>query len=404
MTKEELFKELTPDEQKVFDQFVAEQTKRAAEEKPQDGIRDQQDFAQLHWEATAKAYEMIKREFPDFRKKLPQKEDDKRTRDQKLQVLVRAAMTHDMSAYGAAYSAMATNESERAFNETTPADGGLAIPPSVSVDIMHHAEAHGKWTDCNIIPVGSNTHKITGLLTDVSMSSTAEEAAITPSSGTIEQPTITVKKFAGLSYFSSEVLADTTPNFYNTWVQRYGIAIAKKRDQAVFNDGVDFTDLFAETTNRDAATDIAVDPATFGYSNLMAGMALMPDSLTAGAKFYGHRSTFWSYLYGMLDDNNRPIFVPSLVQNTLGGLPVEMVEAMDNIGSVASGEGYLAFGNLKFSCHIADRNQLSLSVSDQFKFSTDQITLRVIDRFGFLCYVPRTDASTRVGLAVWKKP
>lgn len=67
------------------------------------------------------------------------------------------------------------------------------------------------------------------------------------------------------------------------------------------------------------------------YANLTAAMALVNSTAVNGAKIYANNATIWSKLAGLLDGQNRPLFIPDVTAGGVGrifGLPVMQEDAM----------------------------------------------------------------------------
>lgn len=420
---------LKGDEAKKFQAWLEEQKRQTAPapnstpHQGDDDLRDKQDFTQYFERMFKNLEQEIMKQGSDTAKKLfaVDKLDttDVVKKQRNFKRLCQAMVGR--VPVGVAQSEMAEMEQmrqtcfERAHNEGTNADGLLAIPPVVNTDIFSAMQDYGaELADADTIPVTTNKYKFTPLLTTITFAETAELAAATHSQITIEQKEIDVIKFTGLTSFSDEILADTNPNFYQTIISCFSQAAARNRVNVMFYGSTNYDGIFDSTAAATGKTEVTLDGTTVAsmkYSNLTSCPSSLPSKMLAGAKFYMHRTTYWDIIRNMTDDNNKPLFeaANAALNPTLLGFPVVFSEVITQQSSVAANTGFIAFGNLKNSAHFADRQQMDFLLSQHATvnsvnaFTQGAVGVRLSDRFGFLCYVPRFQAdATQAGLVVIK--
>lgn len=392
---------MTEQEIKEIGEQLAKQD-AAPEVKPTE-LRDKQDFVELVVAAVAKKFEAINAN-REIKKLAPQMSDSKEVRDQKFKQLVKSILTNDREAYG---NAAEHFSGTRAFS-TTDANGGYSIPPDVRTDIIKLVIDSGvARRNANVFATNSDSVQLNGILTSAAAAWIAEATAATATDGTQTAPTIPIGKIiAILGPFSNEILADAAPGFYQSWVNEIGSSIGQLEDYTAFlGDGTatynSVTGLMIGTTASQGSTDVTLTTTDVQASVDLANklqdcIAAVPASMRIGAKWYFHRSLEAKLFQTRSTSGELLLGTPN--QSTLGnllGYPYELVEVLPDVSTVNTGTAFAAFGNLKNNLHIADRQQMTMFVSDQgyvgstSLMASDQMAVRVTERLGMVVYVPR---------------
>lgn len=397
---------------------IAEYERLKAEEKASNELRDKQDFTQMFEKMFKDLEQNLMKNASDGLKaalfKNPAKSENGQEIKEKFQRMCQAVVNGTGTAEDMKY-VNEMREMARAHNEGTNADGALAVPPEVNTDIFSAMQNYAEEVnDADIIPVKTNAYKYTPLLTTITFAETAELAAYTHSQITIEQKTINVVKWTGLTSFSDEVLSDANPNFYKTIVSCFAQAAQKNRASVMFYGSTSYDGIFDSAVAASGKTEVETSgqsAGTLSYANLLAAPAALPQSMLAGAKWYMHRTTYWNVIRGLTDGDGKPLIYEAnaALNPTLLGFPVVFSEVITGAASVAQDTGFIAFGNLKNSAHFADRQQMDFMLSQHATvntvnmFTNGGVGVRLSDRFGFLCSVPRFQAdASQTGLVVIK--
>lgn len=404
MEKEKV--EVPEAELEAFRKFQAEQAEISRKEKEKaemsdiQVLRDKQDAMQMMLETALKYNEAVANNRNISKFAVDNIKDDKETRAKKWDVLMRACLANDLPKYNEV--AKELSAVTRGF-VTTNSSAQYNVPSDVRTDLLYTTENFGiLGRDTMNYTTQSNSVQLPFLNTSITVGFVAQGSAPTSQSGTATPATLSIAAMkAILGTFSEETL-DDAPSLYNSWVQILGNAIMQKRDDTLFNgDGTaaygSFKGIFQEVAATGGITEKSITGgalSTLTIDDLRNIISAVPTSARAGAKFYFHR-TFEPFLYGMKDLNNRPIFIEGNVANpaTLLGYPVELSEVCPDVsGAVGSGTKFLAFGNLKNSCHFVDRQQMTMkigsegTVDGEAMFAEGKSALRVIERWALKVY------------------
>ena len=385
-------------------------------------LRDKQDFVELVVNAVTKKFEAINAN-REIKKLAPQASDSVEEKNMKFKQLVKSILRSDQVAYGAASDYFGGT---RAYS-TTDASGGYSIPFDVRTDIMSLVVGAGvARRNGNVMQAKADVLQLNAMLTGAAAAWIAEATAATAVSGTQAAPSMTIGKIiAILGPFSNEILADAAPGFYQFWVNEIGNCISQLEDYTAFlGDGTatynSVTGLFLGTTATQGNTDITLNTTDVQASVDLANklqdvVAAVPVAQRIGAKWFFHRSLEAKLFQTRSTSGELLLGTPN--QSTLGnllGYPYELVEVLPDVSAVTTGTAFAAFGNLKNSLHIGDRQQMTMFVSDQgytgstTLFGSDQMAVRVTERLGMVVYVPRhtkfggTNSVARTGLALLK--
>ncbi len=367
-------------------------------------LRDQQDMVELIVNSVTKKLEAINSN-RDIKKLAPMASDSKEVKDMKFKQLVRSILINDRAAYGEAADHF--GGSVRAFS-TTDASGGYSIPPDVRTEIIKQVIDSGVVRrNANVFQTNSDAVQLNALLTAPTVAWGTEATAVAATDGTQTAPSITIGKIiAILGPFSNEILADAAPGFYQTWVNIIGSQIGQLEDYTAFlGDGTatynSITGMFIGTTASQGSTDVTLTTTDVQASVDLANklqdvIAAVPAGMRTGAKFYFHRSLEAKLFQTRSTSGELLLGTPN--QSTLGnllGYPYELVDVLTDVSSVATGTAFLAFGNLSKHLHVADRQQMTMFVSDQgyvgstSLMASDQMAVRVTERLGMVVHVPR---------------
>lgn len=404
MEKEKV--EVPESDLEAFRKFQADQAETARKEKEKaemsdiQTLRDKQDAMQMMLETALKYNEAVANNRNISKFAIDNIKDDKETRAKKWDILMRACLANDLPKYNEV--AKELSAVTRGF-VTTNSSAQYNVPSDVRTDLLYTTENFGiLGRDTMNYTTQSNSVQLPFLNTSISVGFVAQASAPTSQSGTATPATLSIAAMkAILGTFSEETL-DDAPSLYNSWVQILGNAIMQKRDDTLFNgDGSAsyglFKGIFKEVAATGGITEKSITGgalSTLTIDDLRSIISAVPTSARAGAKFYFHR-TFEPFLYGMKDLNNRPIFIEGNVANpaTLLGYPVELSEVCPDVsGVVGGGTKFLAFGNLKNSCHFVDRQQMTMkigyegTVDGEAMFAEGKSALRVIERWALKVY------------------
>lgn len=416
--------QLTDEERAALAEMFEKQTAKPANAPEPINLRDKQDFIDMAVSMTVKKWEELNKN-RDLRNLAPQPGDNVFDKNQKFRQLVRSIFKGDDASYEEAYKSFNSKNLTREFS-TTDSAGGYSIPPDVRTEIMQAIlDAGVVRGNANIIPTTSDSIQLNGLLTSVAAAWTTEATALSGTSGTQEAPTIDIGDIAAiLGPFSSQILADAAPGFYNSWIQNIGSSIAQLEDYTGFlGDGTatynSITGLFKSTS--DGLTTVTLDTSsvdvTVAFVKKMRDcISALPSAKRVGAKWFIHRSLEGA-LMNLSGTDGHFVFMQQATQASMGnilGYPYELVEALPDVTTVSSDTVFAGFGNMKNALHVGDRENMTMfvgregTVDGKSMFAANQLAVRVTERLGMKVYVPRhtkfggSNNVERLGFAVMK--
>lgn len=240
-----------------------------------------------------------------------------------------------------------------------------------------------------ILPVaGQGSVKVPKVTTSIAIAGKAEAAALDASDPTLDSITLDPKKFGAYTLVNREALEDSSPQL------REVVANSLIRDTAVELDkqlvtgsgtGQNLTGLRNVVgVTAGASTGANGGALTFGFLADTLGAAEAANVDPERLAWIMHSRT-WASTRKLLDSQNRPIVSIDPTQGvrpTLWGRPVYISNSL----SVAETKGTSSDCS---SIILADMSQVvvavarevELSISEDFKFDTDQVALRVTARY-----------------------
>lgn len=298
-----------------------------------------------------------------------------------------------------AAKAMSTTSS----SDPEDAAAGLLIPPELMSEVLRiRPLGYGlARRDMRYLPFSGpgNSRVIPALGTAVKVFWTGEGAKKKSTQPKFSVITQTLKKLAAIVPMTEEIIEDSAVNLNTLIAELFAEAVGKEEDLQFFSGvGNPWTGIM----NNPDVNKIASSVDDIAADDLLAMQDTMPSGALNGAKYYMHR-TVLSKLRKLKDSQNRYIFEGpsgSSVQ-TLWNYPVETNDCFPTAAEVETGAGFVIFGNLKISCVFGDKQQLRVkllteaSITDSDDTTAinlaeqDMIALRVVERVGYVCALPK---------------
>jgi HK97 family phage major capsid protein len=212
---------------------------------------------------------------------------------------------------------------------------------------------------------------------------TAEAAPLAELDATISAVAIKPVKYGYIQLWSSELDTDNVLGLESALAQSAGIQLALDTNNHLTNGtgttepiGFLYNAATSTATSGTAGGNLAGD-TFFGYNDLVDLYMSVPPSVRARGKWQVATSAF-SKILKMRDSNGYP-YVQQDVTNdavmTLLGRPLVENADMAAVGSASTSVAFAAWDNY----HIV-RLPVRIEASRDYKFSTDQVALRVIER------------------------
>jgi HK97 family phage major capsid protein len=269
----------------------------------------------------------------------------------------------------------------RAMSEGTAGAGGYLVPEEFSTLVITKKSALAKMRKyATVIPM--TTDKLHVPYDDANAAPTweAENSTQTPSNATFAEIVLTPYKLKVMSVTSNELLADANVSIINYLANQFARIMAAEEDKQFFtgNGSSKPTGLrqLAVTSLTQASTSLA-------FSDILRLFMALPEQYRANGSFCTS-PTGIQLLMGLVDDQNRPIFMPSWEAGkppTLFGRPlIEVADWPTNltVGS-ATNTTEIWFGDLS-TYVIGDRQGIEMSMSTDRYFENDQTAIKAILR------------------------
>lgn len=254
-------------------------------------------------------------------------------------------------------------------------------------------------------PMGTSTKRVPRFVGDAP-SVYAEGATIGESSVTIDDITLSARKWAKIMHISEEDMNDSFLDVLNTYKTQWATNWARKYDNAclgvtVATDGTDtapYTSLYREVSQYNTASNLVLTAGAVTFAKLNDTLSIIEQG-----DYFDPAKTAWiahpsmiSALRGLVDNNNRPI-----LQDPLNGSParlfgfplVSSLGAKKNASatSAPTGNAFIAVGNTDLMVNGV-RAGIESMVSKDAKFDTDGVLLKVRARRAFAVAKPEAFA------------
>lgn len=297
----------------------------------------------------------------------------------------------------------------KAQNEGTTTAGGFLTPDLLSSDLVYLREQYGvARQNCRIVPMTSDVQLVPNATASTTVYYPGENTAITDSSMTFAQISLTAKKMAILTIVSKELNEDSVVDVGNALARDFAYNLAKEEDRVVFNSALTGTDASGLVGLGRTLTDLAsgayanyaniagavVGAASSGsaWSNFtLANLQSMIGKLPTYAdqpKWYMHKNFFYTGIadkLAALGGNNI-----DAIQNAYGvnpllyGIPVVFVQNMPSVPAIDTPVAFLA--DLSKGVAFGDRRGITIEMSDQRYFVEDSWAFKATERFSVNCF------------------
>ncbi len=237
----------------------------------------------------------------------------------------------------------------------------------------------------------------------VTPSWTAEGVAITASSPTFDNVTLTAKKLAAYTLISSELTEDAIINVADWVTMDIGKQFAYEEDRVGFkgtgiaSDG-NINGLFNKATEAGSAGSfIVVATATHNTfaeldaTDIAVLMAALPQYALNGAAFFvsqnGAQLTFGRLMAAAGGNTQITLAAENIsaarAKGIIGyyqGYPIVGCQVLPVESDTKTNVGMLAFGNLRMAATLGERRQVRFAMDSSIKFAEDQIAIKATTR------------------------
>ena len=271
----------------------------------------------------------------------------------------------------------------RAMGESTNsgADGGYLVPEEFSTLVITKKSAIAKMRKfATVIPMVTDKLHVPYDNNNTAPTWESENSNPTPSDASFAEITLTPYKLKVLSVVSNELLADANVSIINYLAEQFARTMAAEEDKQFFTGNGSSKPTGLRSLS---VTSVTQAGASLAYSDVLKLFMALPEQYRANATF-ATSPTGIQLLMGLVDDQHRPIFMPSWEAGkpaTLFGRPlIEVADWPTNltVGS-ASNTTEIWFGDLS-TYVVGDRQALEMSISTERYFEYDQTALKAILR------------------------
>ena len=281
---------------------------------------------------------------------------------------------------------------------TTPNEaGGALVPEELSQTIIDLREMYGAFRqNTRVVPMGRDVMVVPRRAGGLSIGPVGENpaSAMSESTPTWNDVTLTAKKAGGLSKLSTEIAEDAVIDMADWVADEAAYAFATFEDQCGFiGTGLStylgirgLTNLLAAAGGLAGAVDAASGHDTFAEidaSDLAALIGKCPAYALPGAKFYCSAMAH-ALVFGRL----MAAAGGNTIQNLQGGygfsylgFPIVITQVLPSVTTDLSDVAMLLFGDLTKSSTMGDRRDMRVFVSPHRFMDTDQIGISFTSRF-----------------------
>lgn len=266
----------------------------------------------------------------------------------------------------------------RSMVEGTDSAGGYLVPTEFAALIMLKKVAITKMRRfASVIPMNSDTLSLPVESTYATATWEDEDTESTETDAVLANVDLVAYKLKALMKVTEELLDDANVSVIEWLAGQLAKVIATEEDKQFFTGNgtkkpTGLRSLSGVTSVTQASTSLA-------YGDALSLYMALPEQYRMTGTFVTSANGI-KLLMGIVDDNGRPIFMPSFQEGkpaTLFGRPIiEVADWPDNltVGSVTN-TTEIWFGDLSYYI-VGDRMSLTIDSSDQRYWDADKIALK----------------------------
>lgn len=228
---------------------------------------------------------------------------------------------------------------------------------------------------------------------------TGQNSAQTPTDPNFGQLSFDLKERRAIIAVPNQLLAVSVPAFDTLLASLLGASAAEHEDVAMFGTTTASggpTALYAAGSITKINVGGSVNGGNLAFTDLTGLMASLSAS-KAKPPFvvFASPRTFWSRIYGMVDSQSRPLFIPTLTQGlkeaaalvgvapvgNLLGYPLFVTPALSEVEANGSGtnQSHMIVTNPKY-IHIAQDGAVAVAISTERFFDANQTAIRAVQQ------------------------
>lgn len=303
-----------------------------------------------------------------------------------------------------------------AMKESANELGGFLVPDEMEQTIIDLRATYGVFRrEANVVTMAGDTKTQptrTGGLTAYFVD---EEEEIDESEKAWARVRLTARKLAVLAKYSSELAEDAIIQMGDDLTREIAYAMAKKEDECGFvGDGTSTYGRITGVTNAVAAGSIVTAAAgntafetldLADFEGCIGKVAEWAED-AVDLKWYISRAGWAASMLRLLDaagGNTAAMLAGGVATREFLGYPVVLSSVLNKTLGADTSQPKAIFGNLRKGVLLGNRRGMSIALSDQRYFETDEIGIRGTQRFDINVHDVGT-ASTAGGILVLKTP
>jgi len=305
----------------------------------------------------------------------------------------------------------------RALSSDVNTAGGVLVPDELQAAIITLREEYGFIRrEAQLIPMGRDVMEVPRRTGNMTATPTGQGASLTESDGTLDQVSLTTRKWGILTRFSTELDEDAVVNIGDMVAQEMAYAFAYAEDDAAvngdgtstyngvyglkkrFDNNLTLTGAVGVTTaTHNLFTEIDID-------DLIGLMAACPAYARRNAKWLCSQPFVDAVFVAIMAAGGGQIFTTmqdGMTQMRFLGFPIIVSQVMPaGIATDYNNICVCLFGDFRAGCMFGDRRGITVGRSADRYFDTDQIGIRATERwdFNFHGYGSTSAAGPVVGL------
>lgn len=297
----------------------------------------------------------------------------------------------------------------KALTVGTNADGGYTVPRALLNEVVRIAnDTYGiARRDMRYIPFSGpgNTLDIPNVASGITTYWTDEKVKKRASQPAFGLLSLTLKKLAVIVPMTDELLEDSQVNLNTLIGELVAESMAMEEDIQFFTgNGTVFTGIINNSNTVVVTLPTGTGPGEITADDLLNMINAAPASIKKTGKFYLSSSVL-AVIQKLRADGATGAYIwggPVGDQpGTIWGRPYEIVDAMDAVGDVATGEAFVIFTDLKKTAIFADKQQIRVKALTEATITdTDNATsinlaqqdmtaLRFVERVGYVLALPK---------------
>lgn len=289
----------------------------------------------------------------------------------------------------------------RSFAEGVNETGGFLVPEEFGTDLILLREKYGVFRqNAKIVPMASSDRTDPRQIGGVTAYFANEESALTESTMSWDQVSLSAKKLIALTRISSELNEDSAINLGDTVANEIAYAFAKKEDECGFvGDGTSTYGGIKGVTNRlkDLSGTIAnIAGLQVGSGNAYSELALVDFEGVVGhlpqyadsdrAAWFVHRSFYWNVMVklALAAGGNTASEIEDARNQRFMGYRVVFTQVMPKVE--ANSQVCALLGDLSMAASLGTRRDVTISTSEHSRFANDQIEIKGTQRFDIVVH------------------